>query len=193
MTTVLLLRHAEPVLPGTAGFDETTRPLTASGTAAALELAAALDDRPLAAVYSSPYRRAIATVEPLAARRGLRVEVVPEFREHVLSSEPIANWREVLTASWNDFEAAPGGGEPLRATLERGCLALERLRARHPGEGIAIGGHGTIFACILHSILPRVDCEFHLAMPMPAVYELAYAEGSWSLRSGPQISEYAGL
>jgi len=28
MTTVLLLRHAEPVLPGTPGFDELSRPLT---------------------------------------------------------------------------------------------------------------------------------------------------------------------
>jgi broad specificity phosphatase PhoE len=132
---------------------------------------------------------------------------VPELREHRFSPKPLPNWREVLTQSWHDLDAAPGGGETLRATQERGLAALGNLCARHPGGTIAIGGHGTIFACILRSVLPSVDCAFLVAMPMPAMYELrhhplspipiakklVWSSGPWSILSGPGIGSSGGV
>jgi len=191
MTAVLLLRHASPVLPGAPGFDEVSRPLTQQGARDARALAEQLSTRKIDALYSSPYRRAFETVEPLAVARGLAVTVVPDFREHQLSPEPIAHWREILSASWQDLDSAPGGGETLRATMLRGISALEALRVRHPSDTIAIGGHGTIFACMLHAFVPGVDCQFHLAMPMPAVYELSWGGGVWQVVSGPGINPLA--
>jgi len=35
------------------------------------------------------------------------------------------------------------------------------------------------------------DCEFHLAMPMPAVYELSWGGGVWQVVSGPGINPLA--
>jgi 2,3-bisphosphoglycerate-dependent phosphoglycerate mutase len=131
--------------------------------------------------------RALQTVAPLAAARGLRVEPLENLREHQLSPEPIAHWREVLEASWRDLNAAPGGAETLAFTRRRGLQALEQLRVAHPVGTIAIGGHGTLFACILQAFRPSVDCDFHLAMPMPAVYELAHGAAGWRILSGPGI------
>jgi 2,3-bisphosphoglycerate-dependent phosphoglycerate mutase len=187
MLNVLLVRHAAPVLPGTPGFDEHTRPLTAEGVMAASALGVALGSRSVDAIYSSPYRRAIETVEPLARARQLAVEVIDELREHLLSPEPIAHWRELLALAWQDLDAAPGGAESLRETQLRGLAVLEELRGRHATGCIVIGGHGTIFACMLHAITPRIDCAFHIAMPMPAVYELEHDGQRWRVLGGPGI------
>jgi 2,3-bisphosphoglycerate-dependent phosphoglycerate mutase len=179
MPRVLLIRHAAPVLP-TPGSDEYTRPLTEIGLQQASSLAEDLRDLEIDAVYSSPYLRAIQTVRPLAAARGLRVEPVEDLREHRLSVEPIDHWRETLERAWVDFDFTSSGGDPMRVTQARVWAALEATVARHARGTIAIGGHGTAFSLVLHRIDPRVDAAFHLAMPMPAVYTLEF-DGAWRI------------
>ena len=55
------------------------------------------------------------------------MQAVEELRVHLLAPEIIPHWREVLEASWRDFDAAPGGGDPLALTRRRGLAALEEL------------------------------------------------------------------
>ncbi len=184
MLTVLLVRHAEPVLPGTIGFDEFSRPLTEKGARDASALAKAYGFLELDAVYSSSMRRAVQTVEGFAEARGLEVVPMPEFQEHLLSPEPISNWREVLEQAWNDFDFALPGAETMRGTQARGFEALNLLAKQHSKGTIVIGGHGTIFSLILNKIEPRVDCAFHLSMPMPAVYTLKFDGWTWEIISG---------
>jgi 2,3-bisphosphoglycerate-dependent phosphoglycerate mutase len=170
MLTVLLVRHAEPVLPGTPGFDEFSRPLTESGARDALLLANGFQNLELDAVYSSPMLRALQTVQGFAVARGLEVISMHEFVEHVLAQ---------------DFDFALPGAQTMRETQTRGFIALEKLAQTHSSGTIVIGGHGTIFSLILNKIEPRVDCAFHLSMPMPAVYTLELENGFWEIVSGP--------
>jgi 2,3-bisphosphoglycerate-dependent phosphoglycerate mutase len=184
MLRVLLVRHAEPVLPGASGFDEFSRPLTESGARDASALAKAYGFLELDAVYSSPMRRARQTVRGFAEARGLEVIPMHEFVEHLLSPEPIPYWREVLEQAWQDFGFALPGAETMRETQDRGFTALEKLAQHHSSGTIVIGGHGTIFSLILNKIESGVDCAFHLSMPMPAVYTLEYQDGAWEIISG---------
>jgi 2,3-bisphosphoglycerate-dependent phosphoglycerate mutase len=184
MLTVFLVRHAEPVLPGTPGFDEFSRPLTEIGVRDANALGKAYGFLEIDTVYSSPMRRAMQTVEGFAVARGLEVIPVHDFHEHELSPKPIPNWREVLEQSWQDFDFALSGAETMRSTQARGFDALEKLAQTHSSGTIVIGGHGTIFSLMLNKIEPGVDCAFHLAMPMPAVYTLEYQDGAWEIISG---------
>lgn len=184
MLKVLLVRHAEPVLPGTPGFDEFSRPLTESGARDASALARAYSALELDAVYSSPMRRAMQTVEGFVVSRGLEVFPVHDFYEHVLAPEPIPNWREVLEQSWTDFDFALPDAQTMRETQVRGFTALEKLAQHHSSGTIVIGGHGAIFSLILNKIEPQVDCVFHLSMPMPAVYTLEFENGYWEIISG---------
>jgi 2,3-bisphosphoglycerate-dependent phosphoglycerate mutase len=183
MLTVFLVRHAEPVLPGTPGFDEFSRPLTESGAQDAKALFHEIWSQP-DAVYSSPMRRAMQTVQGFAEARGLEVIPMSEFQEHLLAPEPIPNWREMLEQAWTDFDFALPGAETMRETQDRGFYALQLLAQHHSSGTIVIGGHGTIFSLILNKIEPRVDCAFHLSMPMPAVYTLEYQDGAWEIISG---------
>lgn len=184
MLKVLLVRHAEPVLPGTPGCDEFTRPLTKSGARDASALASVYSALELDAVYSSPMLRAVQTVQGFAVSRGLEVVPVHDFYEHVLSPEPISNWREVLEYAWQDFDFALPGAQTMYETQARGFTALQLLAQHHSSGTIIIGGHGTILSLILNKIEPNVDCAFHLSMPMPAVYTLEFDGGTWEIVSG---------
>lgn len=184
MLTVYLVRHAEPFKPGLLHPNEYTRPLTQNGLRDAQALAHGLTHLRLGAVYASPYRRAIQTVEPLAAARDLTVQTVADWREHTLAPKPIPDWKETLERAWEDFDFMLDGGETMRSTQTRGMNALEVIRSSHTDESVAVGGHGTIFALVLNALEPGVDCAFHLAMPMPAVYTLQFDQ-SWRVVSGP--------
>src|SRR3712207_317880 len=97
---VILIRHAEPVQPGTPGVSDDDRPLTDAGHAAAEELAAEFDGYGVTAIYSSPYLRAVQTVNPLAQRRGLEVQLLTDLRERRLSRGPLDDWRATLEQAW---------------------------------------------------------------------------------------------
>ena len=128
--------------------------------------------------------RAMQTVQGFAVSRGLEVMPMPEFVEHMLSPEPIPNWREILEQAWSDFDFALPGAQTMRETQDRGFYALRLLAQHHSSGTIIIGGHGTIFSLILNKIEPRVDCAFHLSMPMPALYTLVFENGYWKVISG---------
>lgn len=70
-TTVILVRHAEK-----ATAPKEDPPLTDAGTARALLLVDVLKGLPVNAVYSTDFARTRATAGPLAAQRGLKVELV---------------------------------------------------------------------------------------------------------------------
>jgi 2,3-bisphosphoglycerate-dependent phosphoglycerate mutase len=188
--SVLLVRHAEPVRPGQGNFAENERPLTERGHRDAAELAeslaSGLADARVRAVISSPYLRAIQTVEPIARRLGIEVEIVGDFRERLLSpSDDLPDWRKHLERSWRDFDHALPGGESGRAAQARILSVFENLRMKFPSGTLVLGSHGNLIGLALNAFEPKVDFEFWAAIPMPAVYRLEFAGGRWRVVEGP--------
>jgi 2,3-bisphosphoglycerate-dependent phosphoglycerate mutase len=182
---VILIRHAEPVLPGTPGVSDDDRPLTDAGRAAAEELAAEFDGYGLTAIYSSPYLRAVQTVNPLAQRRGLEVQLLTDLRERRLSRGPLDDWRATLEQAWTDADFAAPGGESGREAQRRAVALLDLLRSRHPDGGrLVLGSHGNLISLILQALEPEVDFAFHMAMPNPAVYRLTHDGIRWRVMGG---------
>ena len=182
---VLLVRHAEPVPIGAPEVLDDDRPLSEAGREAAHELAAELDGWEITAIYSSPYARALQTMTILAERRGLRVQLLNDLRERRLSVEPNDEWRESLARSWTDAEFALPGGETGRDAQRRAIATLDLLRVRHPDGGrLVLGSHGNLISLILHALEPGVGFEFHMAMPMPALYRLTHDGLRWRIMGG---------
>ena len=186
---VLLVRHAEPVAVGTPEIHDDDRPLTDAGRTAADELAAELDGWELTAIYSSPYERAVQTVTVLAERRGLPVQLIEDLRERRLSGELHDGWRVTLERSWNDADFALLGGESGRTAQRRAIAILDLLRTRHADGGrIVLGSHGNLISLILQALQPEVGYDFHMAMPMPALYRLTHDGLRWRIMGGHGFS-----
>ena len=73
--TLLLVRHADAGDRAAWTGDDTARPLSATGRSQSQALVDHLAAEPVASILSSPARRCIDTVEPIAQARGLHVEV----------------------------------------------------------------------------------------------------------------------
>lgn len=186
---VLLVRHAEPVPFGTPDLPDDDRPLTDDGRSAADELAAELDGWEVTAIYSSPYARAVETVTVLAERRGMGVQLIDDLRERRLSPEPHDGWQQTLERSWNDADFEVPGGESGRTAQRRAVAILDLLRTRHADGGrIVLGSHGNLISLILQALQPEVGYEFHMAMPMPALYRLTHDGMRWRIMGGHGFS-----
>jgi 2,3-bisphosphoglycerate-dependent phosphoglycerate mutase len=184
---ILLVRHAEPIPFGAPGWEERDddRPLSDEGRRAALDLADELEPYVITGVYSSPYRRAVETVGPTAERRGLRVVVLEDLRERRLTDGQRDDWLDHLHASWTDLDYALEGLETSRQAQVRGSRVLDLLRVRHPDGGrLLLGSHGNLISLILHTLEPGVDADFHLSMPMPAIYHLEHDGRGWRVMGG---------
>jgi 8-oxo-dGTP diphosphatase len=82
MAVQVLIRHAHAgSRERWKGGDDRLRPLTKKGRRQAEALVRSLAAVPLEGVLSSPYRRCVESVEPLARARGLRIEETPALAE----------------------------------------------------------------------------------------------------------------
>ncbi|MGH3664735.1 MAG: SixA phosphatase family protein [Egibacteraceae bacterium] len=70
----MLIRHAHAGDRGRWGTDDDARPLSDKGRQQAAALVGLVADHPVDRVLSSPLRRCVETVQPLAEARGLPVE-----------------------------------------------------------------------------------------------------------------------
>jgi 2,3-bisphosphoglycerate-dependent phosphoglycerate mutase len=183
---VLLVRHAEPV-PDVVGAErhDDERPLTEAGREAAEQLAEELEPYVITSVYSSPYLRAVETVTPTARRRELEVHILPDLRERRLTPGPTADWQDHLRRAWADPDYALQGAESGRQAQRRAMSLLDLLRTRHADGGrLLVGSHGNLISLVLQAFEPAVDHDFHLAMPMPAIYHLQHDGIGWRVMGG---------
>ncbi len=127
----------------------------------------------------------VQTVEPVAERRGLRIQELLDMRERLLSPVARHDWREHLERSWTDADYALAGAESSRAAQRRAMAVLDLLRARHPDGGrVLVASHGNLISLVLQALEPQVDLDFHLAMPTPALYHLEHDGIGWRVMGG---------
>ncbi|MFT7721459.1 MAG: histidine phosphatase family protein [Roseateles sp.] len=156
-TRLLVIRHGETLWNRAARIQgHTDIPLSPLGRAQADQLAAALADEPLAAVYASDLSRARQTAEALARAHGLPVRLDAGLRERSFGRFEGLSWDEIAqrhpedAARWRRREPdfAVGGGESLTVFSARCLAAARRAAAAHAGQAIALVAHGGVLDCL---------------------------------------------
>ncbi len=166
-TRIIAIRHGETT------WNVDTRiqgrldiPLSANGRWQAERLAGALRDEPLAAIYASDLARAWETAQYVGHTKGMAVTKEVGLRERgfgdfegktfaeieVLLPEQSLRWRK------RDPEFSPAGGESLTDLHHRVIHTVQRLAAQHPGELIALVGHGGVMD-VLYRAATRLDIQ----------------------------------
>lgn len=150
-TTVLCIRHA---LTDAVGVRLTSRapgvPLSDVGRWQAQQLRERLRDVALAAVYSSPMERAIATAEPLARDRMQPVHTVEGLTEVDFGEWTGLTFAELeRKPEWQHFNRDRGTaivprGETAADVQQRVIATLSTLARAHRGETIAAISHGDV-------------------------------------------------
>jgi probable phosphoglycerate mutase len=154
---LLLIRHGLPLrLEGhTTPADPALAP---AGEAQAALLADWLDGETLAAIYSSPMRRAVQTAAPLAERTGIEVVVDDDLAEFDRDLPFYIPMEELLPDDprFHRLMSVWRGDDGLPARVEfrdRVVAAVERVIKGHPSQRVAIVCHGGVINAYLSHIL----------------------------------------
>jgi broad specificity phosphatase PhoE len=149
VTTIILARHGETDWNREGRFQgHADPPLNQTGRAQAVDLSVALMAEELAAVYSSPLRRALETAEVVAASHGLEPVRVDGLREVDVGSwsgltraEVEERFPEQFTR-WLEYGQGWEDGETYEEMGRRAVAALLELAAAHDGERVLAVTHG---------------------------------------------------
>ena len=185
MARLLLVRHADSVVPTVGGLDDDLRPLTDLGHSQAKGLVAELTAHSPTRIWSSPYLRAVQTIQPTADALGLPVEISDELREWRSGLGPRPDFAVVYRGHWDDAEGAEPDGESHQALTRRTTTAI-RAAASMSGTTV-LASHGTWVARALFGLGLPVDADTWLSMPMPAVYALDFRQHRLISATGPGL------
>jgi probable phosphoglycerate mutase len=151
---VILARHGQTDANVRMAIDSAPPggPLTEQGRRQAGELAEALSDEPVSAVYASTAVRAQQTARPIAESHGLDVQVVAGIHEVFVGDLEGSTDRESLRAfadvfgSWakGDLDRPMPGGESGRQAIDRFTAALKDMR----DDNLVVISHGAMLRLV---------------------------------------------
>lgn len=175
MTIVYFVRHAEP---NYENHDDMPRELTNKGLTDRLLVTNYLDNKEINIILSSPYKRALDTINHFAEYMKFEVTIVDDFRERKVDSVWIENFEDFTKRQWKDFDFKLSDGETLNQVQERNIRALNRVLQQHKGKNVVIGTHGTALSTIInyydHSF--GYDDFKKIKYLMPWVVKLAFED-----------------
>ncbi|MCW2504003.1 MAG: pspA 3 [Actinomycetia bacterium] len=192
-TTTVLVRHGASVLSPEKRFSgRGDVPLSPAGSEQARRVAARLGEREkVAAVVSSPLRRAVRTAEAIAAALDRTVIVEPGLAETdfgewegLTFAEVQRGWPEVLERWLADPEVAPPGGESFAATAVRVQAALDGLKSGYPGATVVVVSHvGPVKTLLRIALGAPPEAMFRMQIDTASVSEIDwYADGPANVR-----------
>jgi 2,3-bisphosphoglycerate-dependent phosphoglycerate mutase len=160
---IYLIRHCQ------AAGQEFEARLTEEGKKQAHQLVQFLSDIKINRIITSPFKRAIDSISPLARDRELEIEIDKRLSERVLSTENLLDWQEELQMSFDDLDIAYQGGESSREAMNRGMEVINEL-LHDEQETILVMTHGNLMALMLKSFHPSFGYVDWKKLSNPDVY-----------------------
>ena len=143
-----LVRHSlcEPC----ASKQEADWPLTKEGKTQAINLVHNLNKLCIGKIFSSPYKRALDSIEPFAKDNNLKIEVVDGLKEKLLFDGYLDDYLPSVIKSWDDFHFKYAGAESSKEAQERIIKTITDIASRHTEGNFILVSHGNIIALLLN-------------------------------------------
>jgi probable phosphoglycerate mutase len=178
MPLLLLIRHGENeyVKAGKLAGHLPGVHLNERGRQQAVELAEALKEVPLKAIYSSPLERALETAELIAGGRKLEIRLRSELMDNDIGTWQGRTLKQLSrTKKWKVVQQAPSRftfpeGESFLQTQTRIASCLDEIAASHkPNDVVAV---------VFHADPIKLAVAHHLGMPLDHFQRLGCDTGS---------------
>lgn len=170
-TTIYMVRHGEsPYDEGT----ERTRGLTPKGRADADKITDILAEEGIDLILSSPYARAVLSVEGLARHLNVEIETFEDLRERQFASDIIIDLMSNIRENFYNSEYALPGGESNAECQQRAIAVLKMILNKHNGKKIAIGTHGLVMTLMMRYFDSRYGLEFLEQLKKPDIYKMEF-------------------
>ena len=170
MTTIYFVRHAH----STYTKEERERPLSEKGQLDAENVTHLLKDRHIDVVISSPYKRAIQTVQGIANTYDVSIQIEEDLRERLLSSESVTDFNDAVQKVWEDWDFAHEGGESNDVAQRRAVICMQNILKKYEDQNIVIGTHGNIMVLLMNYFDSKYDFRFWKTIRMPDIFKLNF-------------------
>lgn len=145
--------------------------LTKDGFQQAAELATFFSYRQIDRIISSPYLRAIQTVEPMSKETNIHIEIDDRLTERMLSSRDLPDWMDKLKATYDDLKLKYEGGESSKEAMDRIVSVVEETFGSDE-ENTVIVTHGNIMSLLLKNYQDSFGFEDWKNLRNPDVFLL---------------------
>ncbi|MFE6135659.1 histidine phosphatase family protein [Bacillus sp. NPDC057893] len=176
-TYIYMVRHGEsPKLEG----NERTRGLTEKGTLDAHKVTEILKTEGIDTFISSPYKRAMLTIEKLANFHEKEIVVYENLKEcRFLSEDKIISDKEVyplVKKMFSNPDFTLTGGESYVDCQRRVVKILKEILIDFQGHKIVIGTHGLVMTLMMNYFDNQYGLEFLMNTSKPDVYKLEFKD-----------------
>ncbi len=174
-TIVYFVRHAES--ESGRKEDEPVRQLTPKGFEDSKIVSEILHREQIEAVISSPYVRAIQTLQDFASSMNIDIQIEEGFRERTLSGPEYIFGDQLFKAIEKVFSEPDfvfPGGESNNEAQQRGIQAMRKILNGYKGKKVAVGIHGNIMTLILNYYEKSFDFHFWKETTKPDIYKLRF-------------------
>lgn len=174
-TYIYMARHAEsPYSEGT----ERTRGLTPKGISDLSKVTEILQSEKIDVIISSPYARAVLTVEPIAKLLGHEIKIYEDLRErHFCSDDYIlsdSDFSASIVRMFSDQGFSLPGGESNKDLLSRALPIFLELLVKYEGKRVLIGTHGNIMTVLMGYFNDQYDYKFSIQTTKPDIYKMIF-------------------
>ena len=178
MPLLLLIRHGENdfTKKGRLAGHLPNVHLNARGREQAQDLADALKDAPIKAIYSSPLERAMETASPIANACNLTIIQEPDLIESFVGKWQGRSWKALrLTKAWKIVQHTPSRfrfpeGESFPEMQTRVASALDGILRKHKPQDIV--------ACVFHADPIKLAVAHYIGLPLDQFQRLGCDTGS---------------
>ncbi|MCR8645692.1 histidine phosphatase family protein [Paenibacillus sp. N1-5-1-14] len=173
-TYIYMIRHGESPKVG----DERVRELTERGMEDSARITELLVSEGIDVFVSSPYKRAILTIEELAKHSSKEVIGIEDLKERVFFAEnfrlPDSELMPIVERSFAEPDYALEGAESNATCQKRAVAELQQLLTQYQGKKVAIGTHGAVMTLMMNYYDDRYDLNFLLHTTKPDVYRMEF-------------------
>lgn len=192
---LLLIRHGLPekVIRETGPADP---PLAGAGLKQAELLAAYLEREQIDALWTSPLQRARQTAAPLAALKGLDVQVhdgVAEWDRNASEYIPIEELKESNSEAWQAMMRGEWVGELDPVTFTKLVVdSINEIIDQHRGQRVAVTCHGGVINSYIGHVLEVPKHSFFQPEYTSIHRVMAASSGVRSVRTVNEIAHLRG-
>jgi 2,3-bisphosphoglycerate-dependent phosphoglycerate mutase len=174
-TKLYLIRHCQ------ATGQEAGAILTPSGARQAEKVADLLKGAGIERVVASPFTRAVQSIEPLARRLHLEIELDPRLQERILSRDALPDWREHLRQTFDLPDLRFPGGESSREAMQRASAVVQDVLRQQPPTVTALVSHGNLSALLLNYFDETMGFSTWESMTTPDVFCIQFVEAGTAI------------
>jgi len=172
-----MVRHGEsPKLEG----DERTRGLTEKGSIDAHRVTDILKTEEIDTFISSPYKRAVLTIEKTADFYEKEIVIYENLKECIfLSEDQIISDKEVyplVKKMFSNPDFALTEGESYKDCQRRVVKVLKEILMDFQGQKIVIGTHGLVMTQMMNYFDNQYGFEFLIHTSKPDIYKLEFKD-----------------